>query len=583
MADRRRALIDALKEVPSKHRAWLVMPVSVEGFELFCFHGWGIVPNDAQLESIDDIIRWPRGTFHLWKFANRAGKTTGLILAHLYFAFKKWHYEQVDLDAWTAYRYKTLHAAPQGILMGKAWEIADSLNAGASIMQRNPQTNAQRPGIFVKSGLFDPTTSKSKDGSDLLLVRIANGAQVDFLQTYSGAGRMESDAWWFITWDEFGEHQPVSNVPYLVDSTFLPRASDFQASVVLSSTEKDHNAMVYAELEDLAERSPGDWNVKTFGRSVNFAQSTASMDRQRRMSSDSATAQRSVDGGSAESSKGSILPLFTIRRAFDPALPAHRTLDDLGPAPNGKKWKLVQAFDHAITGDRSVVTSIAVPWPILDREELIHFPAVAIDIEQLKSSRVLTPDELVKFALRQWKRHNELPGGGLRVGSVWLTDTTGEGGIMVHRMIRPAGIPSREFNFTARVSKTDRRTRKAHGRSGLQRLFGLGLPVDDDGRILVPAGVQLEQIQFGGIRLPLPSPEQGPVWRRLWRELGLLRIDDANLAQDHAMTVLMVAGFVYPYIERGQRTHAQPVNVLGRRTSRAAGAARARRGLAPVR
>lgn len=570
--DRRRALIDAFKSIPAKHRAWINMPVSVEGFELFCFYGWGVVLNDAQLEAAADIIEWPEGTFHLWRWANRTGKTTVLILLHLYFVFKKWRLDLLDLDGWLGYRYKSLHAAPQGILMGKAWDIADAMVEGAAIIQRSPVTMRMRPGIFVKTTMFRATSVKAKDGTDNLVVLCANGAQVDFLQTYSGAGRMESDAWWFITWDEFGEHQPVDKVPYLVDSTFLPRSSDFMAPVVMSSTEKDHNAAVYAELEDLAERSPKDWNIKEFGRAVNFSQSQASIDRQLRMSSDVATATRSVMGGAADSSRGSLLPRFVIGRAFDKTLPSTRTVEDLGEAPMNRTWKVIQALDHAITGDRNVVLTAAVPWPIRGREQLIANPAQLIESVQLKGSRVLTPDEQVSFAVRAYQRHG-VP------GSIWLTDATGEGGVMVHRALRLAGVPSRDFNFTARVSQSDRRTKKSYGRTGMQRLFSLGLPIDEDtGEIILSPGADLDQLTFGGIRIPFPEPTDpaGASFRRLWRELGMLRIDDEKLVQDHAMALLMIAAFLYPYFERAQQTRAVPVNILGKRGGRY-------RGLASVR
>ena len=55
---------------------------------------------------------------------------------------------------------------------------------------------------------------------------------------------------------------------------------------------------------------------------------------------------------------------------------------------------------------------------------------------------------------------------------------------------------------------------------------------------------------FGGIVLPLPDPASGKEWRRMWRQLAMLRSDDEKLVQDHAMTVLQAAGFLYPYFER---------------------------------
>ena len=568
--ERRRAVIDALKAIPARHRAWLNEPVGIRGFELFCYNGWGVVPNDAQISAINDIFERETpeevGTFHLWRWANRTGKTTGLLLLHKYIAFKKWRYENADLDGWLGYRYKTLHSAPEGILMGKAWELADSLIDGSAIVQRSPITNRQRPGIFVGSPMFRAVTLRDASaGGDQPAILVANGARVDFLQTYSGAGRMESDAWWFIVWDEFGEHKPVDRVPYLVDSTFLPRSSDFMAPVVLSSTEKEHNAAVYMELEDLAARDPDRWNIREFGREANFSQSKASMERQVRMSSDTATAQRSVKGGTAESSAGSVLPRFTLERAYNPELPAHRTVDDLPPPPTGRTWKVIQSFDHAIKGDRIVLLTVAVLWPILGPNDLIHHRVRGLDLETLSTSRVMTPEEVVAFAVRGHRKHGH-------PGSIWLTDTTGEGGIMYHRMLRSAGIPSREFNYTARVSKNDRRTKKAHGRTGLQRLFSLGLPLDDQGRIIVPDG-DLSAVEFGGIELPLPDPLTGKEWRRMWRQLAMLKADDEKLTQDHAMVALQVAGFLYPYFERRSSVSMIDANPFGQRIQRVRGIA----------
>lgn len=525
--------------------------------------------NEAQLEAAQDVLEWPEGSIHLWRWANRAGKTTGLILLELYLVWKKWRYTNADAEGWLGYRYKVLHAAPLGRLMGKAWEIADAMIEGSAIIQRSPITHRQRPGIFVKAPWFKATSMTSKDGTSQLLVLCLNGGQVDFLQTESGAGRMESDAWWFLAWDEFGEHQPVENVPYLFDSTFLPRSSDFMAPVVMASTEKEKNAAVYMELEDLAERSPKDWNIKEFGRSVNFSQTQESMDRQVRLSSDSATSHRSVYGGAAEGGAGSLLPAFTVRRAFDPDLPISRTLEDLPPAPFGKTWKLIQSFDHAAKGDRNVVGTVAVPWPIRDREELIRTPAQALDLVELKGSRTLTGDEMIGFAVAQYQKH------GSR--SLWFTDATGEAGIMVHRGLRAKGVPSRDFNFTARQSPTDRRTKKSYGRTGMQRLFALGLPIDEDtGAIILAPGVSLDEMDFGGIRIPHPDPGVGPTWRRLQRQLLMLRADDANQQQDHAMVFLMIAAALYPYLERNRQSRPVSFSIHQPRET-------LRRGLARVR
>ena len=565
-----RALIDAVRSIPAKHRAWLELPPGVEGFELYCYYGWGVVLNEAQLESAKDVFEWPAGSIHLWRFANRTGKTTGAMLLESYIAWKKWRYQNADPDGWLGYRYKVLHAAAKGKLMGKAWELMDALIHGTSMVQQHPVTFAQRPGIFVNAPWFQARTGRLPDGSEGMWVSSLTGGVVDFLQTEDGAGRMESDAWWFIVWDEFGEHQPVANVPYLFNSTFLPRSSDHMAPIVLSSTEKDHNAAVYAELEDIAERSPADWNLREFGREANFAMSQESIDRQLRLSTDVATAQRSVSGGAAESSSGSLLARFTVDRAFDPDLPRITSLDALGIAPGGKEWKIVQMFDHAAKGDRNVVTTMAVPWPVRGREDLLAYPARVCDVVELRGSRVLLPDEMVAFAVREYERFGKR--------SVFYVDATGEAGIMVHRMLRQRGVPSRDFNFAARVSQTDRRTRKGHGRTGLQRLFSLGLPMNDEGRVMIPQGIEPRTLPFGGIRIPFPAAgvAGGEPLRRLFRQLLMLRADDEKLAQDHAMTLLMGASFLYPYFERDNTRQVRVLSPFSTREQRYRGLARVR-------
>jgi hypothetical protein len=293
------------------------------------------------------------------------------------------------------------------------------------------------------------------------------------------------------------------------------------------------------------------------------------MDRQVRLSSDSATAQRSVFGGAAEGGAGSLLPAFTVRRAFDMDLPIMRTRADLPDPPLGKSWKLIQAFDHAAKGDRNVVGTIAVPWPITDREELIRTPAQALDLAELKGSRSLTPDEMVGFAVSQWEKHGR--------DAMWMTDATGEAGIMVHRMLRARGVPSRDFNFTARTSPTDRRTKKSYGRTGLQRLFALGLPLDEDtGELVLAPGASLDDMDFGGIRIPHPDPGVGPTWRRLHRQLLMLRVDDANQVQDHAMVFLMIAAALYPYLERNRQSRPTSFSIHKQREPMRRGLARVR-------
>lgn len=552
----RRAFIDAVVSLPAKHRAWLSLPPGIEGFELFCFYGWGVVLTSAQLEAAKAIFDWPPGAIHLWRFANRTGKTTGLILIHLYIAWLKWRYTNLDFDAWVAYKFRTLHAAPTGRLMGKAWEIADALIAGSAIVQRSDITQTQRRGIFVDTGLWETTREAAIDGSEQLLIKCANGAQVDFLQTRDSGARLESEAWWFIDWDEFVRHQPVGDIPILVDQTFLPRSSDFMAPVVFSGTETDDSAPIYAELEAMVEHSPKDWNLMEFGRSTNFSQTTESIDRQIRVSLDSAVAQRSVSGGAGSGGRGTLLPSFVIKEAFDHSLPANREVGDLPDLPDGKSWKLVSTFDHALSGDLNVMLHAAVPWPITDPYFLVRHPVEAIRMVELRSSGTLTPEQQIRFAQNEVERVRP---------SVLIPDATAEGGVGVFRTLRTiyAADPMavRPMNFTARQSQTDRRTTKQVGSVALQRMMSWGLPIDNDEVSAPPE----PGVAFGMLRIPFV----GQAFRRLFRQLGVLRRDDEKLTQDHAMALLMLCWWLWPYVDRAAPTIPSAFSPFGRRGDRA--------------
>lgn len=542
--------MDLIRSIPAKDRAWL----AGEDPALWMYHGWGIVLSSAQEESIRDVIRYPPGTAHVWRWANRAGKTTALIAMHLLACWRKWRYETESFDEWLGYRYQTLHVAPTGLLMGKAWEMADAWLAGTGDQQRNPLTLAQRGGLFVGTGLFTCRTGKRADGSDALWIECANGSKVDFLQTHDGAGRIEGDKWWILDWDEFVRHQPLSAVPRLMDQTFLPRSSDHMAPLIFASTQTEEADAVYAEIEDMATSGDGSawFNFKSFDRSTNFSQTAASIDRQRAMAFDKATVDRSVGGGMGEGGSGLLLPVSVVANAFDREIEKEsRTVADLGPLPLGRTWRVIQSFDHAIAKDPSVIATVAAPWPPYDEsipEEAEHIYLHRIEALELATQRSrasLTPEQVEGFAVRHYEAHQP---------AVIVIDATGEAGQMYSRSLRAKGMRVVPMNYTER-RPNQKVGNKEYGRVALQRMFTHGLQVDEvDGMLDIPE--PREGTRYGLFRIPLVGP-----WVRFRRQLGTLRANDDKLAQDESMTFLQIAWHLWPFYDRGPRARISSFDI----------------------
>lgn len=542
----RRALIEAVRSIPPEHRAWL------DGSDpaLWMYHGWGIMLSSAQEEAIRDVHTYPPGTAHIWRWGNRAGKTTALIGLHMLACWQKWRYESEVFDEWLGYRYQTLHVAPTGLLMGKAWEMADAWIAGTGDQQRNLLTNRQRDGVFVKGPWYTCRSGKRADGSEALWIECLNGSKIDFLQTHDGAGRIEGDKWWLLDWDEFVRHQPLSAVPRLMDQTFLPRSSDHMAPLIFASTQTEESDAVYGEIEDMATDSDGShwFNFKSFDRSTNFSQTRASMDRQRAMAFDKATVDRSVGGGAGEGGSGLLIPVSVVSNAFDASLDESRRIGSLPDLPLGRKWRVIQSFDHAIAKDPSVYTTIAAPWPPFDERDprqadLMHTLRIeGVDIQTQRSRASLTPDQVIAFALRHY--HRFVDDGHPPVAVI--VDATGEAGQGYSRALRAKGLPVVPMNYTERRTNAKHNNKEA-GRVALQRMFSHGLVVDNvDGVIGIPEAAG--DRPFGLFRFPMSGP-----WLRLRRQLGVLRVDDEKDVQDESMTILQLAWYLWPFYDRGPR------------------------------
>jgi hypothetical protein len=526
--DDRRELIAAVASLPGKARAAL----SSNDPELFSYYGFGIVLNDAQLEAFRDLERWGPGAIHLLRWANRTGKTTGLTLIELMAIWKKWRYETERLEDWLDFTYKVLHAAPLNRLMGRAWESVDSFIRGSAWQQRNPLTNRQRTPFLAP--FFEARSGKAPDGSESLWVQCANGGRIDYLSTHDGAGRMESETWWLLVWDEFVRHAPVGNIPLLFDQTFLPRSSDYMAPVILSGTVTEESDPIYAELEEIALESPKDWNVSSYERSVNFSQTQESIDRQMRVSIDKNVAGRSVSGKMGEGGRGALFPTFLMRNMLDHGLPEY-VGEDAIKRLRAMGYEFISMFDHAATGDLNVVQTWALPWPIPTGDELLdNGGIIAVGLAEKRSGGHITPTLQAHFALEE----------AARFGSkVLIVDATGEGGALVtsglrHELVGSGiGVVKADFGSRGRSKGT---VMKEEGLQSLQRMMAWGLDYAADENGWVGDWPELNEGDTFGI---LSMPFAGN-WRKLYRELSVLKRDDSHQRQDRAMTSVMGAWYL---------------------------------------
>lgn len=565
----RREFIEAVRSIPPHNRAWL----RGDDPALWMYYGWGIALTSAQEEAINDVLRMPEGMAHVWRWANRAGKTSALIAIHMLATWQKWRYQTEVFDEWLGYRYQTLHVAPTGLLMGKAWEMADAWISGNGDQQKNLLTNRQREGVFIRGPWFTCRQGKRSDGSEALWIECLNGSKIDFLQTHDGAGRIEGDKWWLLDWDEFVRHQPLSAVPRLMDQTFLPRSSDHMAPLIFASTQTEEADAVYGEIEDMAKDGDGGswWNFKSFGRETNFSQTRSSMDRQRAMAFDKATVDRSVGGGAGEGGSGLLIPVSVVSNAFDAALEPERTVADLerglpgGELPFGRSWRLIQSFDHAIAKDPSVMMTLAAPWPPFDASDPRQAEAMydhrieGIDLQTQRSRASLTPDQVEAFAVRHFRKYAD---AGTKPAAV-IVDATGEAGQMYYRALRARGLPVVPMNYTERRANAKHPNKEA-GRVALQRMFSHGLLTDRVDGVLATIEVT-EGTRYGLYRFPMSGP-----WVRFRRQLGVLKADDEKLTQDESMTALQASWYLWPFYDRGPRATISSFDIRAPRRSHVA-------------
>lgn len=551
MTTSRRDFLDALAGLPRRHRAWL----ESGDIELFAYYGWGVVLNDAQLEHLNDVIRWPPGTIHVWRWANRTGKTTGLDMLYPWACWYKWRFEAADFEkGWLPYNYKVLHAAPLSELAGKAWSLLDELIDGRADQQRNKITKLYRPALLAP--FYRAHKLVDVNDVDRPVVSVANGSQIDFRSTQGKAARLESDAWWLIGWDEFPRQQPAEEITTIFDQTMIPRSSDFMAPIILAGTATIDSEHIYAELEDIARDNPTDWHFTQAARTANFAMSKESIARQRRVSIDRDIAGRSLDGSMGTNSR-SLYPRFLLDNAFDSTLP------ETTPAPaTDAAWDriagrqaFVTGFDHALAADDSVYLTLEVPWP--PHTISPDNPIIGSHMELVRSRRTLTGDELQAYLSREVRTYRSRAA---------IIDSTGEGGLSVYRKALQEGLPAVDCNLQGRAAKWV--TNKEYGLQALQRMLSQGLPVTfpESGGLVDEWPEPAPGVAFGLLRFPTTGP-----WVKLRRQLSVYRRADEKLRQDAAMTLVMLAWYLWKMIGHANNPRKQPFNIVAGRQYRTVG------------
>lgn len=534
-AQAHQAFLRAYAAIPKQHRAWL----EADDIELFSYHGWGVVPNQPQLEMWDATLTSPPGTAIIARYANRAGKTTGDLILETWWAWKKLRYQAAELDQWFNYEYRVLHAAPLNNLAAKTHALAAALVAGTAEAQQDPFTLRQRPAILAP--FFSATKVIDAHGVDLPIIRCANGSRIELYSTQGGAGRMESETWWLLVWDEFARQQPFEDIPLLFDQTFLPRAADHDSPILLTSTATVDSEPAYMALEDMAKEKPAYFRFLTAGRSGNFAMTRSSTERQVQMSTDKEVADRSVGGTFGEGSS-EVFPEFAIANTFTTDLPGHTSISE--PITIGARTASIEtwvdegrfavfsSYDHALVTDPNVVQTWLVPWPPSRVSPFDPIRGLHNRVE--KSRRSLTPSDQQRFIRDEIRAYNP---------ELVIIDGAAEGGVGVYRQARHDGLQVRDCSFSARFAKYV--SNKDFALYALQRLLGWGLPVEpgEGNDYDLVTDWPLPDGPFGILRLPED-------WRRLKMQFRRYKRADEKLRQDELMAAAMLAWHLFPLLEQ---------------------------------
>lgn len=535
-------------------------------------NGLGILLHDKQLQMLEELDKGDH-LFHLLTWANRVGKTTGVIAWHLHGIFYKPEIPEPqserEFDQWVAEEYRTLHAAPLGLLATRAYDAIREMTTGTHPAQRDPDTGKRREAPLGSS--FVPAKERDAGGGDRMIVRSMSGGQMDFFSTEGGALRLESMAWRRISWDEWPA-QEAADKPTAIRTVLgrlQNRASDFDAKILLTGTitpEIEHMAQEWIKLcEDPANP---DWWGSAAARTDNPSASRKAIERAMRTMDpeDIARMIEGVPGGV----KGRLFPSFMVDPIYsDRDLPrftppgpgdgvtfeqqpiatppprSKRYRDDVEEVATRGRWRPLgqspwtywHIWDIALAAAANVGYVIRAPADMnfgwFEENGVRRLvPIVGVKRVEIPGSRTLTSAEITHTIEETF-----LPYGGRIV-----LDTTDAHGKNIYRELRKAGYPVDDFTFNERLKPEGMiRKDKAIHHTRLLLTEGRKLLYDAKGEEIKDAdGVSRHDpdVPFGVLRLPT-------AWQKGRDQLSILRPDDDKQTKDEAMVVLMTCDTAY--------------------------------------
>jgi hypothetical protein len=539
--------------IPPETKAWIRDGRS--DIALWALRGLGIKLHAAQVEFAEAVLRGEAGYF-LLTWANRAGKTTILIVLHMHRLFYKLGIAppttETEERQWMDEEYRTLHCAPLGELAGRAWLAIGDIITGTSPAQRD-EAGKRRPAPLAQ--MFAATKERTESNADRMFLRCLTGAVCDFRSTEGKAARVEGGAWRLITWDEWPSTENPDDIRYVLYNRLTARAADHDAAIVLTGTitpETEHIAKEFLELVEDPQNE--DWWGNTAARSMNPTTTAKSLERAKRNlgAEDYDRSVLGIPGGV----KGRMFPSWLLDPAFDPYLPAWQPPDKSNEGVVAK-WTYLHVWDLAIAAADNVGMTIRVPF---DWRFSVANPLVGVSLKIIPGSRTLIDDE-IEFAIEE----TYLPYGG-----VIYVDTTDAHGIGIYRTLRNRGLPVHGFDF--KDQEKSRVTRKAKAIKAVRAIFAEGIvPENDDSGEPVHDidGILAHDLgkPYGAMRLP-------GAWAKPKDQLAILRPPplDEKQTKDAAMCVLMACEIAWR--ERRGRTREHTIQRAGffaRRATRMGG------------
>lgn len=533
-------------------------------------NGLGINLHDKQLAVIEALDTAEAQFYFLW-WANRVGKTTMVIIWHLHGIFYKIELPEPETDhefnLWLAEDYRTLHAAPLGMLATRAHSAISEITKGTHPAQRDQETGKRRPAPLGSQ--FVATKERDAHGADRMVVKSLTGGTTDFFSTEGGAGRLESAAWRRISWDEWPQQEAADKGEGIrtVLNRLQNRGSDFDAKILLTGTITPETEHIAKEWIDRCEDpSDPDWWGSSATRFDNPTASRKAIELAERQFDDEDYA-RSVMG-TPGGVKGRLFPSFLVDPVFTNDLPRFTAphpqdggsfvLDTLAPSfaarryrdddqkeperrarwtqPGESPWTYLHVWDLAIAAADNVGIVARIPkdwkfgWTEINGERVLR-PIEGVKFVVVPGSQTLTSAEILHTIEETF-----LPYGGRIV-----LDTTDAHGKNIYRELKRAGYPADDFTFNERDRLKVLRKDAAIHHTRLLLTEGMELKRDQAGETIADAnGVPLfDRIRpYGVLRLPR-------AWTKARDQLSILRPDDEKQRKDAAMVVLMLCSEAY--------------------------------------